>query len=617
MRPKRKRFVVGLVIALSIGGMFCAAFLLNLFSGSELRSRDLLFVAPEHQNGQPDMVRLIAIDDQSLAELGNLSLWPRSYYAELIDILVKAKARVIVFDVLFAEPAPGDEELARAIKDAGNVVLPIVESATSNNSTVSETAWSVDFVRPLSIFEENAAIGHASVLPDGDGGVRRLPIVIRSGEGYEPALALTAVAKYLRRPAVLESPIEGGSLAFAGRLIPVDNKNDMFINYTSTATKDSVVSRPISFVDVLGGGANPAAFEDKIVIIGAAASGLADEFWTPLGRMKGVQIHASAIETILKADFLRLSAPSLSLASILALALLSGLVALRLRVRWAILSVSSLAVGYFLAASVFFDKGVMLNMFYPPLAIVGAFVGVSLYNVATERSQRDRLTKTFGRYVSPSVASRVSLALDQGELRLGGDEQEITVAFADVRGFTGIAKRLPPQRLMEVLNRHLAIVMQSVLKYEGMVNKFGGDSVMAVWNAPTVCERHPLLAIRAAMAAQDAIRELHEKEPTLLRMDFGIGINTGMAIAGNVGSEDRMEYSVIGDAVNTAARLTAAAPGGKVWLSADTFELAKDYVSAKPLSSLQVKGKEEIVVAYEVVGIRSGASLSGEESATV
>jgi len=252
-------------------------------------------------------------------------------------------------------------------------------------------------------------------------------------------------------------------------------------------------------------------------------------------------------------------------------------------------------------------------MFYPPLGIAGAFVAASLYNMAAERSQKDRLTQTFGRYVSPSVADRVSLALEQGELRLGGDEREITVLFADVRGFTGIAERLPPKRLMQVLNTHLSIVVRSVLRYDGMINKFGGDSVMAVWNVPTACDGHPLLAVKAAMAAQEALRELYEKEPALPRMDFGMGINTGAAIAGNIGSEDRMEYSVIGDAVNTAARLTAAAPGGRVWVSASTFEMAKECLSVNPLSSLMVKGKNGPVVAYEVTGLLCGAGSPGLE----
>jgi len=193
---------------------------------------------------------------------------------------------------------------------------------------------------------------------------------------------------------------------------------------------------------------------------------------------------------------------------------------------------------------------------------------------------------------------------EEGELKLGGEEHEVTVAFADVRGFTTISEEIHPEELVKALNVYLSIVIEAVIKYEGIINKFGGDSVMAVWNVPIECEEHALLAIKAAVSAQRAIRELQEKESTIVKMEFGIGINTGKAIAGNMGSEDRLEYSVIGDAVNTAARLASTAPAGKVWIGANTYAQVRDCIQAKPLTPLSVKGKHEPIQAYEVVGIQ-------------
>ncbi|MFC1894220.1 adenylate/guanylate cyclase domain-containing protein, partial [Chloroflexota bacterium] len=272
-------------------------------------------------------------------------------------------------------------------------------------------------------------------------------------------------------------------------------------------------------------------------------------------------------------------------------------------VLWATVLALLLCLAYLITVSACFDKGIMLNTLYPPFTILATFVGVNLYNLVSERTQRNEITKTFGRYVSSSVVDRILPALEQGELKLGGHQQEVTVAFADIRGFTGMSESMQPEELVRVLNTYLSIVIKAVLKYDGMINKFGGDSVMAVWNAPTTCEGHPLLAIKAAAETQYAIMKLQEREPTLPKIDFGIGINTGKAVAGNMGSQDRLEYSVIGDTVNVAARLTSAAPGSKVWIGANTFELVKDYIEAKSLGALDVKGKREPIEAYEVVDI--------------
>jgi len=255
-------------------------------------------------------------------------------------------------------------------------------------------------------------------------------------------------------------------------------------------------------------------------------------------------------------------------------------------------------------------------MLYPPLAIIGTFVGVNLYNVTSERSEKREITKTFGRYISPSVVDKILAALGEGELKLGGKEHEVTVAFADVRGFTSISEKMQPEELVKALNIYLSIVIKAVLKYDGVINKFGGDSVMAIWNVPVKCEGHALLATKAVVSTQHAIRELQEKETTLPNMEFGIGVNTGKAVAGNMGSEDRLEYSVLGDAVNTAARLASATPGGKVWIGANTFAWVKDYITAKPLEPLSVKGKHEPIQAYEVVDIQNWEIGKREENVT-
>jgi len=230
---------------------------------------------------------------------------------------------------------------------------------------------------------------------------------------------------------------------------------------------------------------------------------------------------------------------------------------------------------------------------------------MNLYNVIHERSEKKGITETFGRYISPAVVNRIMTTLSEGKPKLGGTEHEVTVAFADIRGFTSISEAIPPEELVRILNIYLSAVIKAVLDHDGMINKFGGDSVMAVWNVPLSCDGHALLATKAAVTAQRAISELQEKEASPVKIKFGIGINTGNAVAGNMGTEDRLEYSVIGDTVNTAARLAGSTPGGKVWIGADTFAQVKDYVQVKPLEPLSIKGKREPVQAYEVIAIQT------------
>jgi len=601
---------MGLLGAAFVGVACCIAFQSNLLYSMQLRGTDFLFRTPYiDQSAHPeDEIVIVAIDDESLDQLGHFSLWPRSYHADLIDLLAEANARVVVFDVLFSEPAPGDEQLAASIRAAGNVVLPLGGTSIDEKSTGrADTIEYEAFLRPLKTLEEGAAsLGHANVLPDVDGVVRRLPAVIRSGEQSQLALALVATAQYCQHPPLIESSVENKLLPFGGQLIPVDDINCMLINYASSSRELSTGGsfQTVSYADVLGGSINPAVFQDSLVIVGATASGLGDTYWTPaLRMMNGVQIHANAMRTILAGDFLKPAPSTITIASILILALLCGLIVLRFRLLWAAVSTLSLCVLYFLIVSAWFDGGIVLNMVYPLLAILGTFTGINVFNVASERSRRNEITKTFGRYVSESVAGRILAALEQGELKLGGKEQEVTIAFADVRGFTGIAENMRPEELVRVLNMYLSAVIQAVLKHQGVINKFGGDCVMAIWNAPTVCEGHPLLAIKAAMEAQRAVRDLQDREPSLPKIDFGIGINTGKAVAGNMGSKDRVEYSVIGSAVNLAARLTSATQGGKVWISGNTLKLVKDYITARSLDEIEVKGTQEKVKAYEVVDV--------------
>jgi adenylate cyclase len=201
-----------------------------------------------------------------------------------------------------------------------------------------------------------------------------------------------------------------------------------------------------------------------------------------------------------------------------------------------------------------------------------------------------------------------------GRIKPAGEQREVTIVFADIRSFTTLAECLSPEELVSVLNSYLAVVIKSFRQYQGTIHKLMGDSVMAIWNAPNYLVDHAILATRAAATAQQMISELRKKESTLPRMDIGIGINTGDAITGQFGNEYLHEYSVVGDTVNIAARLTAATPGGKLWVTSNTFERIEEQVTARLLNPLILRGKRQPVRAYEVTGI--AASIIGTPADT-
>jgi adenylate cyclase len=610
LSKRRKRFIAGLGTAAAVGLVFCLVSHFDLLHQTRLQSSDFFFKAadagPAAEGNYP--IAIVAIDDKTLEKMGRLSSWPRSYHARLIDNLAADGARVIVFDVLFAEPAPGDAEMAAAMDKTGNVILASAGTFESLPGSGPGDAGTWTVIRPLGQLAEKAkTVGNAGVAPDDDGVVRRLPMVVADGGVDEPSLSLAAVAGYLRRPQAIGA-IESGHLYLAGRSVPLDRSDNMLVNFAGSSFSSPDFEK-VSYVDVLENNFTAGAFKDKIAVIGATAVGMGDTFWTPMGRMvSGVELHANAMNTILTGNFLA-GMPSLfTYLSILLLSLLGGLAVLRLGTLRAVAAAVVLEVIYSLAAFFGFDRGILPDMLDPPLALAAAFVGVSLYNVTLERLEKKEIASTFGRYVSPAVASKILKDADADALVPGGEESVATILFADARNFTRLSETIHPQELAALLNRYFPVIISTVIRHGGMVNKFQGDSIMAIWNVPAPCQEHALMATTAAFEAQQAIRELQEKHADLPSMEFGMGVNTGPVMAGNMGSADRLEYSVVGDAVNVAARLTGAAPGGKVWVGPATFEQVEGRVEARALGPQTVKGKLEPVPAWEITGIKSRPS---------
>jgi adenylate cyclase len=257
------------------------------------------------------------------------------------------------------------------------------------------------------------------------------------------------------------------------------------------------------------------------------------------------------------------------------------------------------------------DQKLIMDLVSPAILLPAMyFVGIG-HRVAAERADRRELSDLFGRYASPQVMQQLTEAADRGELNLGGTLREVTVLFADLRGFTGVSERLPPGEVMQFLNRAFDIMIRSIVQNEGMVNKFGGDMVMGVWNAPNDVSDHAVKACRAAVEALAEMAAQNLAIPDDPDAKFGFGINTGEVVAGNVGSAGRLEYSVIGDPVNVASRLCGIAGGGEIYIGERTRQLAGHRVEVQPLGPKTLKGRSQPVETYQVVSVDGAVSLPG------
>jgi adenylate cyclase len=602
---KRSRHQVRLVrhtlIILAVGCVLALITLAQLFADLEWRLTDrLLFVS---ESPSPNII-IVAIDDATLEALGvRLSgEIPRSNHAQVVDNLNQAQAGAIGFDILFPQSMADDESLREAMLQAGNVVLPVAGSqpvSTEESGIVYQ-----DILKPTSdLRQESTVTGHVNLSLDGDEVVRRLPLVVEdsTGEIY-PSFSLAVLDTFFIPWSLPEDyAVQNGSLDLLGRSIPVDDASRMRINYAGS----SGTFTTISYQDVLQGDFDAEQVEDKIVLIGVTATGESDFWSTPVSsaRMPGVEIHASAIDTILRQRFLVETSDVLTFLIILLMTIIASLFLPRLRLRWAGLLIVGMIVVYLLAVFLAFDQGYILNPLHPPVVLAMIYVASIVCTATAEQEKRREARDLFGKYVSPQVAEEIVQLADTNSVILGGDQREATMLFADIRAFASLSEERSPESVVLLLNKYLSTVVEAILSNGGMVNKFGGDNILAVWNAPQYQEDHAFSAAKAAVEAQQAIQGMQQEEPELPDVQFGFGINTGEVLAGNVGSEGRLEYTVIGDAVNVAARLCDAAPGGQIWISSSTYEQIKVRIEAKELEPQYFKGRKGPVAVYQVLGL--------------
>ncbi|TAJ10839.1 MAG: adenylate/guanylate cyclase domain-containing protein [Nitrospirae bacterium] len=610
-RSTKRRLLVSGALALAVASLLTAAYRLTFLSTTQIHSTDFLFASQGTDPAQATVI--VGIDQRSyralLPRYGPLVNWPRTLYAQAVDRLHEAGARVVAFDIFFDAPTPEDPTVAAAIRRAGIVVTPVEAQGPKDLVPRPGIAQEFDvFVRPTAAIRDAAvAEGFVNVTTDQDTVVRSLPLQLTAGPDIVPALALTAVARFVRRPGVIDEPAAGALIFGAGRAIPVGQTGSMRINFLGgpSSPEHGGPFTILPFASILDSSFNPALVRDKIVLIGLTIRGV-DEFATPTTaetRMWGVEVLANAVETILRQRFLVPVSDGTTILLIVASAVLASLLVAVGGPRHAALGVIGALGLYWLAAGLLFDNGVVLNLVYPPGALLLGFAAAMVYRVAFEQAEQKMIRGVMARYLSPSV-SHWALK-DPERLKLGGDTRTMTVLFSDLRGFTTLSHALEPQALVALLNEYMTAMTEIVFRHDGVLDKYIGDAIMAFWNAPMAQPDHARRACRTALDMIARLRLLNAdwQRRGLRNLDVGIGINTGPMVVGNMGSRDRLAYTVMGDTVNVAARLEGLSKeyGTRLVVGEAVKAEAGEAFLYRFLDLVAVKGRAEPLAVYEVL----------------
>jgi adenylate cyclase len=453
--------------------------------------------------------------------------------------------------------------------------------------------------------EAAKSAGHFHFVPDGDGILRFVPMVRSHGKALFPPFSLQILKEATRLNSVVRvSPDPVVEIQLGDIAIPVTETGDLLINYYGPG----LTFTHLSASDVIDGTVKPEQLKNKIVLVGATAVALPDLHSTPYDPLyPGVEVHATIIENILNQDFLQRPPwiRLLSMMVILGAGLLLGLASLYFKAVGTAVLLGVGVGGYLVADYVFFtQQGLWVHTVYPVFSQLLVYFGITLYRFTFEEREKRFIKGAFSQYLAPTVVDR--LVENPKLLKLGGERKVLTAFFSDVAGFSTIAEKLEAEELVDLLNVYLTEMTEIILKYEGTVDKFEGDAIIAFFGAPIDFEDHATRTCLAALDMQNRLAELREiwKKEGRPEMFMRIGINTGPMVVGNMGSINRMDYTMMGDSVNLAARLEGVNKQYQTYtmLSEFTYELAKNDIEARELDSIRVVGKQEPVKIYEVLG---------------
>jgi len=590
----KKRFL-STVAPLLIGALCFGIAFFNLLSSLDFFARDFLY---SDRRPTVSAIKIIAIDEKAIEELGPFGTWDRSVYTKLLQILNGDKdirPAVIAFDVLFtgSTGSAGDEAFAQTVLSYDNIVsashLVVKEQASlvEGRLSVEEAASSLELPYWLDASDDSVGYSNAVLQPDG---TVRSALIRTPYRGTE--LRSLAYQSYLRYcAAVGQAP-----------LAPRTRQDAFLIDYAGNTGDFEAVS----LVNVLDGKIDPSVFYRCAVFIGAYTTGLQDNFYTGTNRdapLYGVEIHANILQNLMEGRQVLPADRTWVVMGMALIAMVFYLLTKRGKLMMSTLLALGLIAAYLVSAKLLFRAGWAVPVLYLPVFILLLYAYKYLKMYFAERLHRTRLSSAFKKYVAPQVVDQLSK--DQRfEIKLGGELRSVAVLFIDIRGFTPLSESLPPQTVVSILNEYFALVTKVIFEHGGTLDKFIGDAAMAVFNAPVdlpdyeyraVCTALDIVA--GASALEQRLFEQHQKN-----VGFGIGVNLGEAVVGNIGCDFRMDYTAIGDTVNTAARLESNAKRGQILISERLYRKVKDRIVAEEIGVIPLKGKAEGVLVYNVKG---------------
>ena len=582
-----------MIAALLLAILTFTAVFFQWFTSLNLLLQDSIY---QRENPVNPSIKIIAIDEKTLEALGQFETWTREPYAELIELLNESEyaPKVIGFDVLFVnEKGEEDQLLVDACKKYSNIVM-------ANNlvfSTKIETKDGKSQVNPLHIdmvenpFGQLTGIvrtGFANAVQDTEDNSVRYALLERDGYQSFAAAIVLAVAE---SDADTVDPVSA---------MPIDANNGIFIDYTGGV--DSYET--LSMIDVLEGKIPLATFSDSIVLVGVHAAGMGDSYAVPVqkgAQMYGVEIHANIIQCLLEQRCLVSISKFWNAVFYAALVFVFVLLTNRMKI-WmnALGAVFIIAAQYFLCLKLD-EKGLVINIIVLPVFLLVGLIWSIVGKYASEALHRRKIMHAFRKYVAPQVVDEISKKQDY-QLKLGGEKRHIAVLFVDIRGFTPLSEALEPEQVVEILNEYLSLVTDAIFKNGGTLDKFIGDAAMAVFNAPFDTEDYIYKAVCAARDIAAGSDRIASKfmERFGKKVSYGIGVNCGYAVVGNIGSEFRMDYTAIGDTVNTAARLEANAKAGQILISEFVYDNLRERIEVTEIGEIPLKGKSKGVMVYEV-----------------
>ncbi|MFH1146775.1 MAG: adenylate/guanylate cyclase domain-containing protein [Pseudomonadota bacterium] len=638
MKSKRYLIFVAIGIAAAIIAFLFYRYAqeIEFFSSLDLKLKDVRFRLRHAADPDPRVV-IVAVDAKSVNELGRWP-WDRKVIAGLIGYLKNYGAKTVALDIVFSEPSnpDSDKALADAIQRSGNVIAghffreeaeapsPETDQSLSQSKIKviriegKDDAVKIPFLEYAeanlpAITRASNASGFFNIIPDSDGIIRKSNLLmLYDGEVY-PSLALSALRHYLGKEILLD--IRDGSvdaIALEERTsIPVDEWGALTLNFYGKKG----TFRTVSAVDVIRGRLRKNELKDSLVFVGATEIGIYDVRVTPVDSLlPGVEIHATVASNVLQNRFLVRNwlVIVLEVAFMVVFPVLLALcLGLARRTMVALLFFLAAGGGYTIVNQSAFSIWLLNTVFvYPLISISLTYLGSEAYRNFIEERQGRFLKKAFTSYVSPELVGEI--IKNPGILKLGGEKREVSILFSDIRGFTTLSEKLSPEDLVTLLNEYLGPMTDIVLAHKGTLDKYIGDAIMAIFNAPLTTEKHAMRACETAIEMIEKLKEINVqfKNKGFPEISIGIGINTAEAIVGNMGTHTRFDYTAVGDSVNLASRLEGLNKiyGTRIIISESTLSQLESAVgpqdqgsfAVRELDSIKVKGKDKPVVIYEL-----------------